>query len=119
MQLAQGEYIVGKVKKHWIFILLFCWWIPNLIRYFVEEIVLTNRQFYVRTGIISRHVTAIPLRKINAVNYEQGFFGRILGYGTLLVQAGADFTFSGYHHIANPEKVKTMIEQAIEAAETK
>ena len=119
MQLAQGEYIVGKVKKHWIFILLYCWWIPNLIRYFVEEIVLTNRQFYVRTGIISRHVTAIPLRKINAVNYEEGFLGRFLGYGTIYIQSGASEGGTGYDHISNPEKTKTMIEHAIEAAETK
>lgn len=123
MQLANGEHIVGNIKKHWIVLLVsvffsfFIIGIPSLIRYFVEEIKLTNRQFYVRTGIISRQVTTIPLRKINAVNYEQGIIGRIFGYGTLLVQAGSDFTFSGYHYIANPEKTKTMIEHAIEAAE--
>ena len=133
MQLAQGEHIVAKIKKHWIvivlplitavlggmFVLPIIWAVYCLIIYFVEEITLTDRQFYVRTGIISRKITSIPLRKINAVNYEQGFFGRILGYGTLLVQGGADLTFSGYGYIANPEKTKTMIEHAIEAAEVK
>ena len=133
MQLAQGEHIVAKIKKHWIVIVLpfiigvclyflivpIIWALYCLILYFVEEITLTDRQFYVRTGIISRKITSIPLRKINAVNYEQGFFGRILGYGTLLVKAGADLTFSGYNYIANPEKTKTMIEHAIEAAEVK
>ena len=133
MQLAQGENIVAKIKKHWISIVLpfiigacfyflivpIIWAVYCLIIYFVEEITLTDRQFYVRTGIISRKITSIPLRKINAVNYEQGFFGRILGYGTLLVQGGADLTFSGYGYIANPEKTKTMIEHAIEAAEVK
>lgn len=141
MQLANGEHIVGKIKKHWAAIILpfivlflsmllpmiFIWLLPIgilwavylIIIYYVEEITLTNRQFYVRTGIINKKVTAIPLRKINAINYEQGFLGRILGYGTLLVQAGSDLTFSGYSYIANPEKTKTIIEQAIEAAETK
>ena len=133
MQLAQGENIVAKIKKHWISIVFpaivglllgpliipAIWAVYCLILYFVEEITLTDRQFYVRTGIISRKITSIPLRKINAVNYEQGFFGRILGYGTLLVQGGADLTFSGYGYIANPEKTKTMIEHAIEAAEVK
>ena len=42
-----------------------------------------------------------------------------LGYGTLLVQTGDDFTFSGYNYIANPEKTKTMIEHAIEAKAVK
>lgn len=133
MQLAPGEQIVCKVTKHWIAIIFpliigVCfhmliipaiWAVYRLICYFVEEIVLTDRQFYVRTGVISRKVTTIPLRKINAVNYEQGFFGRILGYGTLLVQAGADLTMTGYSDIANPEKTKTMIEHAIENAEVK
>lgn len=149
MKLEEGEYLVVRVKKHWIAIIfplivglflldwssalfirndiiwlyiLSIWFVYCLIIYFVEKITLTNRRLYVRAGIINiinRTVTAIPLRKINAVNYEQGFWGRILGYGTLLVQAGADLTFSGYSYIANPEKTKTMIEQAIEAAEVK
>lgn len=133
MQLAPGENIVCKVQKHWIAVIFplivgvllvgliipLIWAVYRLIIYFVEEIVLTNRQFYVRTGIISRQVTTIPLRKINAVNYEQGIIGRILGYGTLLVQAGADFAMSGYSYISNPEKTKTIIEHAIETAEVK
>lgn len=129
MQLAPGEHIVCKVQKHWIDLVfplilsIFFIGIPifiyRFIKHSVEEVVLTNRQFYVRTGIISRQVTTIPLRKINAVNYDEGFLGRFLGYGTIYIQSGVSEGGTGYDHISNPEKVKTMIEHTIEAAETK
>ena len=131
MQLGNGEYIVEKIKKHWIclvfpliigilfggLVLPLIWAAYMIVKDLVEEVVLTNRQFYIRTGVMSKKIFSVPLKKINNVNYEQGFLGRILGYGTIYIQSGASVGGENYSYIANPEKVKTAIEQAIAAAE--
>ena len=118
MQLGNGEHIIYHIKKHWMYILT-PFWITSFFRYLIEEIVLTNRQFYMRTGILSKTVTSIPLKKINNVSYKQGIIGRIFGYGTLYLQSAAEYGGLGHSFISNPEKVKTMIEQAIDAKESK
>ena len=89
-----------------------------LLRLHFDEIILTNRQFYVRTGIIAREVISTPLRKINNVSFEQGIIARIFGFGILHVESAATFGISSYGGIANVAKVKTMIDQAIEAKES-
>lgn len=124
MRLGNGEYIICRVKKHWLNYLLcvpffvvgigFYW----LLRLFFDEIILTNRQFYVRTGILAREVVSTPLRKINNVRFEQGIIGRILGFGAIYVESAATLGVSGYDWIADPNKVKSIIDQAIDAKES-
>ena len=124
MVLGNGEYIICRIRKHWLnYLLLLClfWTVIGtyyLIRLFFDEIILTNRQFYVRTGIIAREVISTPLRKINNVRFEQGIIARIFGFGALYVESAATLGVSSYGGIANVAKVKSMIDQAIEAKES-
>ena len=124
MKLGGGEQIIYRIKKHWInyFVCIALFWTVigtyYLIRLFFDEIILTNRQFYVRTGIIGRNVVSTPLRKINNVRFEQGIIGRILGFGTIYVESAATLGISGYDWIADPAKVKSIIDQAIDAKES-
>ena len=125
MVLGNGEYIICRIRKHWLnYVLLLClfWTVIGtyyLIRLFFDEIILTNRQFYMRVGIIGRKVISSPLSKINNVRFEQGIIGRILGFGTLYVESAAIMKGSrGYKLIADPAKAKSMIDQAIEAKES-
>ena len=87
------------------------------IRLYFDEITLTNRQFYVRTGILARDVVSTPLKKINNVRFRQGIIGRILGFGTIYVESAATLGVSGYDWIADPNKVKSIIDQTIDAKE--
>lgn len=124
MVLGNGEYIICRIRKHWLnYLLLLClfWTVIGtyyFIRLFFDEIILTNRQFYVRTGIIAREVISTPLRKINNVRFEQGIIARIFGFGALYVESAATLGVSSYGGIANVAKVKSMIDQAIEAKES-
>ncbi|OQW54684.1 PH domain-containing protein [Candidatus Raskinella chloraquaticus] len=56
------------------------------IRFRSTEIVVTNRRFIVKTGVISRHTHEIFLNRVEAANIEQSVVGRILDYGTVFVR---------------------------------
>ena len=118
------NYIICRIRKHWINYLLalpFCVVLIGfyvLLRLYFDEIILTNRQFYMRVGIIGRKVISTPLRKINNVRFEQGIIARIFGCGALYVESAATLGVSSYSGIANVAKVKSMIDQAIEAKES-
>ena len=129
ISMAKDEQMILEIKKHWAywaFPLLFTiltggvllpWFIYRLLRYFMDEIIVTNPKFYVSTGVIAKDVISTPITKINNVYYGVSFFGRILGYGTLYVQSGALLGGSGYSGITNPEQAYNAVENAIEQAE--
>ena len=110
-----GEQQILNVKRSWMFFvsLKFFYLIP---RYIFDEVVLTNQKFHVRTGLIWKDSISMPLRKISNVGFEQGLFGRIFGYGTIVIESG---TTTSYPYIKDPERVKNAIEQAIEQIESK
>ena len=64
MKLEEGEFLVARVKKHWmalvftlivgilgsaLFLPMIFWMIYKVARYFRDEIVLTNKNFYQNT----------------------------------------------------------------------
>lgn len=72
----------------------------------------TNKRVVVKKGIISRKTDELRAEKVEHVNVKQGVFGRILGYGDVLIRG----TGGGVIHIrtvANPVRVKTVIEDAL------
>lgn len=124
IQLRNNEQVVARLEKHWavflwptVFSFAFIgipWLIYTIARYNMDEIILTNQNFHVNVGVISKEAISTPLNKINNVSYEQGFLGRIFGYGTICVQSAA---ISGYSYIKNPAEIKNIIEEAMEAKE--
>jgi uncharacterized membrane protein YdbT with pleckstrin-like domain len=48
------------------------------------RLVLTTEKLYVGYGITQRRAAAVRLARVPALEFEQGIFGRVLGYGTLV-----------------------------------
>jgi uncharacterized membrane protein YdbT with pleckstrin-like domain len=48
------------------------------------RLVLTTDKLYVGYGIAQRRAAAVRLARVPALEFEQGIFGRMLGYGTLV-----------------------------------
>ena len=129
IQIGPDEQIIARIKKHWIFFVVplaatiltggfaFPWLLYRLAHYYIEEIVLTNKKFHLRTGVLSREVISTPLNKINNVSYGQSFIDRLFDCGTIYVQSANLMGGSGYTCIRYPDRVKAMIEQAMDARE--
>jgi uncharacterized membrane protein YdbT with pleckstrin-like domain len=63
----------------------FTLWISPIIRQKTSEFVITNKRIIMKTGLISRKTFEMNLQKIESVNVDQSFWGRLLGFGTVSI----------------------------------
>jgi uncharacterized membrane protein YdbT with pleckstrin-like domain len=71
------------------------------IRVRSTEIAITNRRVIAKFGFIKRDTVEINLEKVEALKVEQGFWGRILNYGTIFI-SGAGTSVAPFPDIADP-----------------
>jgi uncharacterized membrane protein YdbT with pleckstrin-like domain len=77
------------------------------------EIAITDRRLIGKTGFIRRQSKDTILDKVSNISFDEGFFGRIFGYGTItVVAAGEKVSFIGISH---PEEFRKIVMQQIEA----
>jgi uncharacterized membrane protein YdbT with pleckstrin-like domain len=65
------------------------------------EVAITNRRVIAKFGFVKRHTVEINLDKVEALRVEQGFWGRVLNYGTIFI-SGAGTSVAPFPHIADP-----------------
>ena len=81
-------------KPLWIFALIVLTFgtVVPFLRWMTTQYVFTNRRIITRSGLVARQGRDIPLSKVNNVTFKVTFMGRILNYGTLRVESGANDT---------------------------
>ena len=94
--LSPNEKIVFKARFHWLYTFTALLWgltivgifvcIERLIKKASTEIVVTSFRFILKTGWIARKTQEVSLDKIEEINLDQSFWGRIWGYGTLNIR---------------------------------
>jgi uncharacterized membrane protein YdbT with pleckstrin-like domain len=113
--LIEGEAIVHRARVSWwsqfgfvllgllllvvvvgLFFLVYAW-----IQVRSTEIAITNRRVIAKFGFIKRDTVEINLDKVEALRVEQGFLGRMLNYGTVLI-SGAGTSVAPIRNIADP-----------------
>lgn len=88
--------------------------IPPFVRRSSSEFVVTNKRVLVKTGFVRRHSTEILLRQVEGITVDQGILGRMLGFGTIVVEGtGSDRT--PYRGIAGPMEFRLAVQEQIEA----
>lgn len=53
--------------------------------YFCTELAITNRRIIVKVGFISRYTNEINLDRVESIQVGQSILGRMLNYGTIVV----------------------------------
>ena len=71
------------------------------IRVRSTEIAITNKRIIAKFGFIKRSTVEINLDKVEALRVEQGFWGRLLNFGTILL-SGVGSTIDPMPNIADP-----------------
>ncbi len=103
--LLRDEHIVFETTYHWIIFFelksIFTLFISPILRRWSDEFVVTNKRIVVKTGIISRYTFEMNLNKVETVNVDQSIFGRIFGYGTIII-IGTGGTRETFATIAKP-----------------
>ena len=103
--LSNGEQVVYEAKLHWIIFVslkaILTLFISPLIRRATNEYAITNKRIIMKEGLISRRTVEMNLTKIESVQVNQGIFGRLIGYGTILI-VGTGGTKEPFKDISDP-----------------
>jgi uncharacterized membrane protein YdbT with pleckstrin-like domain len=113
--LIEGETILHRARVSWwsqfwlvllgillvvvvvgVFFLAAAW-----IKVRSTEIAITNRRVIAKFGFVKRDTVEINLDKVEALRVEQGFLGRMLNFGTILI-SGAGTSVAPLKDIADP-----------------
>ena len=123
--LGADEKLVAVARFHWWYsvqawlaliflgILIIGIWIffAMMIRKWTTEIGVTTHRFIMKTGWFSLHTQEMAIHNIEGVKVDQGFWGRILGYGHLRIE-GTGIDAVEIPDIADPVGFRAAIETA-------
>lgn len=82
------------------------------LRWQTEHFVLTTAHVFFRTGILNRRQHQIPLIRVQNVETNVTFWGRIFGYGSLIVDSAADEPLE-FSNVASLTKIQGTLNQLI------
>jgi membrane protein YdbS with pleckstrin-like domain len=74
--------------------------------WYFDRFILTNKRIMVVNGLITRTVGMMPLVRVTDMKYMQSPLGRMLNYGTFVVEsAGQDQALREVKHLPNPNEL--------------
>ncbi len=73
----------------------------TLVERLTTEISCTDRRILIKSGLLSTRLREMPLGKVESLMVQQGLFGRLFGYGTLVFR-GSGGTRRSCKDIENP-----------------
>lgn len=140
-ELKKDEKLLLIIRQHWIKLVLpvvgwlliavFLTWFFSTIGLIISAVTLlyplylliewqhnlwaiTNSRVIDESGFFTRYSKESPLDKINNVEYDQSFLGRIFGYGNVDIQTAAEMGETSYELIHRPKLLKDTITYAQE-----
>jgi uncharacterized membrane protein YdbT with pleckstrin-like domain len=85
----------------------------GMVRRNATEMAVTNRRVVIKTGLGSRKTIEMLLNKVESIEVTETAFGRMLGYGTIVV-IGTGGTPEPFHEVAHPLEFRSQVQQQIE-----
>ena len=84
------------------FLLRFTW---RMWEWWVDRIFVTEKRIFEVSGILTRKVASMPLGNLTDVTYQRSLWGRLLGYGELIVEtAGQAQALSRISYLSQPDE---------------
>jgi membrane protein YdbS with pleckstrin-like domain len=104
---------IGRLDDSPILIVIWLAWLILLIRllyriyvWLEDYFVVTSQRLLLATGVIRKSVNMMPLTKVTDMRFERSAMGRLLGYGTFIVEsAGQDQALRKIDHLPYPEQL--------------
>lgn len=92
--------------------------ISAFVNYYSSEFGVTNKRVWVKLGLIQRSSFETLLTKVEGMQVEQSIWGRILGYGSIVV-TGTGGSKERFHKINKPLEFRTKVSEQVEALQSK
>jgi uncharacterized membrane protein YdbT with pleckstrin-like domain len=87
--------------------------LAGMVRRSATEMAVTNRRVVIKTGLTSRKTIEMLLNKVESIEVIETAFGRMLGFGTIVV-IGTGGTLEPFHNVAHPLEFRSQVQQHIE-----
>lgn len=88
----------------WIIIMSYVGW--RVTDWYYDRFILTNKRIMVINGLVARTVGMMPLVRVTDMKYTQSALGRMLNYGTFIVEsAGQDQALREVRSLPNPNEL--------------
>jgi membrane protein YdbS with pleckstrin-like domain len=88
----------------WVLIMIYVGW--RIADWYFDRFILTNKRIMVVNGLVTRTVGMMPLVRVTDMKYQQSALGRMLNYGTFVVEsAGQDQALRRVPTLPNPNEL--------------
>ena len=87
--------------------------ITGMVRQSSTEMAVTNRRVLMKSGILGRRTVELMLSKVESIGVDQGIFGRMAGYGRVVVR-GTGGTHELFDRIARPLEFRRQVQEQID-----
>lgn len=96
-------------------IALLMWWLMiPLLKWRTTRYELTTRRMRLRTGVVTRTGSDIPLSRITDVSFRKTLLDRLLGCGTLIVESAGEHAEIVLPQLPHVERVSATLFQLVE-----
>ncbi len=96
-----AQVATGGAAVVWLLVMGWVGW--RWLDWNFDRFVLTNKRVLVVKGLVTREVAMMPLARVTDMKYEQSALGRMLNYGTFVIEsAGQDQALRTVPHLPNP-----------------
>lgn len=86
----------------------------TVMEWWVERLVVTNKRFVMTTGVFTTKVLMMPISKVTDLTYERTAIGRLMGYGTMVVEsAGQIQALNKIDYLPRPEEFYDTISELV------
>jgi uncharacterized membrane protein YdbT with pleckstrin-like domain len=99
-----------------LFLIGMIWIITSVVRRLTTELAVTNKRVVAKTGLISRNTIEMNLTKVESVRVNQSILGRMLDYGSIVVNGTGGDT-APVPYVADPMGFKRAVTNATDAAQ--
>jgi uncharacterized membrane protein YdbT with pleckstrin-like domain len=87
------------------------------ILYTTSEFAVTNKRVVIKVGWLRRRTVETMLSKVEGINVDQSFVGRLLSYGSIVI-TGTGGTAEPFRNIGKPFEFRRQVQAQVSAAET-
>src|SRR5258708_7753988 len=85
-----------------------------VVQWWAERLVVTDKRFVLTKGVITTKVLMMPITKVTDLTYERPGWGRVLGYGTMVVEsAGQIQALNRIDYLPRPEEFYDTISELV------
>lgn len=108
-----GEFAVFIQCAAGALLIISIWNLLNrIVLALTSDFIVTNKRVILKTGLIRRSLSELQLNKAEGIIFDESLFGRVLGYGTILVTTGG--ITNRYPYIESPMLFGKAINEGID-----